>query len=218
MKTRPLYLGLLAAVLTRAALAAPISLSASAGTLGLGLSASVVIVPHVLDGRVVANGGHLNRTMTTSGLTYKARARFRNAALLADYYPFHGIFHITGGVYYDDNRVDLHAEPVNGVYDVNGFLAPAAAVGPVTGTITYNRWAPYLGLGFSNDARLRPGWAFGADLGVMWDRPTTTLSAPGAASDPALAAELASVRAQIETQANRLKAYPVASLSLGYRF
>lgn len=218
MKTRLLCLGLVAAALSSPVLAAPVAFSASAGTLGLGLSVGVALIPHVLDTRIIANGGHLNRTMTTSGLTYRARARFRNAALLADYYPFHGLFHITGGVYYDDNRVNLNAQSIDGVYDVNGFLAPAAAVGPVTGTISYNRWAPYLGLGFSNAARRRPGWAFGADLGVMWDRPTTTLSAPGAAYDPALAAELASVQAQIETQANRLKAYPVASLSLGYRF
>lgn len=197
---------------------AGVGISAGAGTLGLGATLSLPLVPDMLDARVLANGGVLTRHETTSGLNYRARAHFRNAALLADVYPFRGAFHLTAGVYYDDNRVDLNATPINGYYDVNGYTAPASAVGPITGTVTYQRFAPYLGLGFSNDARMRAGFAYAVDLGVMWDRPTTTLNAPGAASDPALAAEIASVRAQIEQKANHLKAYPVASLSLGYRF
>ena len=197
---------------------AGIGISVGAGTLGLGATLSVPLVPDWLDARVLGNGGLLTRHETTSGLHYRARAHFRNAALLADVYPFRGAFRVTAGVYYDDNRVDLAATPVNGTYDVNGYTAPASAVGPITGTVTYRRFAPYLGLGFSNDAQTGTGFAYSVDLGVMWDRPTTTLNAPGAASDPALAAEIASVRAQIQRQANRLKAYPVVSVSLGYRF
>ncbi len=197
---------------------AGIALSASGGTLGLGLALSIPVIPRTFYVRLLGNGGHLTRHMTTDGLNYRARAHFRNAALLGDYYPFGGVFHVSGGVYYDDNRVDLAATSVNGTYTINGMTVPASAVGPVTGTVTYARFAPYLGLGFTNDAQPGPGVAVGLDLGVMWDRPTTTLYAPGAAGNPTLSADLAATRAQIEHQANRLKAYPVASLSLGYRF
>ncbi len=209
--------GLLTAALCVPAWAG-VGLSAGAGTLGLGLTLSAPIVPGWVDARLLVNGGRITRHETTDGLRYKGRAHFRNAALLADLYPFGGIFRVTGGVYYDDNRVDLTGTPVNGIYTVNGYTVPAAAVGPVTGRITYARFAPYLGLGVGNGARPGAGFTYGVDLGVMWDRPTTTLNAPGAAYDPALAAEIASVRAQIEQQANRLKAYPVISVSLGYRF
>lgn len=209
--------GLLAALLYVPAWAG-VGISANAGTLGLGLTLSVPIVPEWADARLLVNGGRITRHETTAGLHYRGRAHFRNAALLADFYPFGGLFHVTGGLYYDDNRVDLTGTPVNGAYTVNGYTVPAAAVGPIVGTIRYARFAPYLGLGVSNDARPRAGFAYGVDLGVMWDRPTTTLNAPGAAYDPPLAAEIASVRAQIERQANRLRAYPVISVSLGYRF
>jgi len=218
MKAHLLPIGVIASVLCGPAIAARMSINGDAGTLGLGLSGTVSIVPRVFDGRLLANGGTISRMTTTSGLTYNARAHFRNAALLWDYYPFHGIFRLIGGVYYDDNRVNLQATPVNGVYDINGISVPESAVGPVTGAITYKRFAPYLGLGLSNDARVRPGWAFGFDMGVLWDRPTTTLSAPGAATNPMLAAELEQVRLQIEHEANRVKAYPVVQLSMGYRF
>lgn len=209
--------GLLTAALCVPAWAG-VGLSAGAGTLGLGLTLSAPIVPGWVDARLLVNGGRITRHETTDGLRYKGRAHFRNAALLADLYPFGGIFRVTGGVYYDDNQVDLTGTPVNGIYTVNGYTVPAAAVGPVTGRITYARFAPYLGLGVGNGARPGAGFTYGVDLGVMWDRPTTTLNAPGAAYDPALATEIASVRAQIENQANRLKAYPVISVSLGYRF
>ncbi len=197
---------------------AGVGLSAGAGTLGLSLTLSVPIVRGWVDARLLANGGRITRHEMTDGLNYQGRAHFRNAALLADIYPFGGVFHVTRGVYYDDNRVDLTGTPVDGAYAVNGYTVPAAVVGPVTGTITYARFAPYLGLGLSNDAGVGAGLAYGVDLGVMWDHPTTTLSAPGAAYDPALAFEIAAVRAQIEQQASRLKAYPVISVSLGYRF
>ncbi len=197
---------------------AGVGVSVGAGTLGMGATLSLPLVPDMFDARLLANGGRLTRHETANGLNYRARAHFRNAALLADIYPFHGVFHLTAGVYYDDNHVDLTATSVNGYYDVNGYTVPTSAVGPIKGTVTYQRFAPYLGFGFSNDARMRPGFAYAVDLGVMWDRPTTTLNAPGAASNPALAVELASVRAQIEQQACRLRAYPTASVSLGYRF
>ncbi len=197
---------------------AGIGLSVGAGTLGVGATLSLPLVADRLDARLLANDGRLTRRETTQGLNYRARARFRNAALLADVYPFRGVFHFTAGVYYDDNRVDLSATPVNGYYDISGYSIPASAVGPITGNVTYQRFAPYLGLGLSNDARMRAGFAYAVDLGVLWDRPTTTLNAPGSASNPAVAAEIASVRAQIQHQARRLRAYPVASLSIGYRF
>lgn len=209
---------LISAALATPALAATVGVGASIGTLGLGLSLAAPIIPRLLDGRVIVNGGQISARRTTDGLDYRARARFRNAAVLADYYPFHGLFHLTGGVYYDDNRVNLTAIPVNGTYTLNGFSVAASQVGPVTGVVRYKRFAPYLGLGWSHAAARHPGFGFAVDLGVMWDRPTTTLTAPGAAGNPQLAAELARAQAQIETDANRLKAYPVASLALGYRF
>ena len=209
---------LVSASLLTPALAATVGVGASIGTLGLGLALTVPIVPRLLDGRLIANGGRVSAYRTTDGLDYRARGRFRNAALLADFYPFHGLFHLTGGVYYDDNRVNLTAIPVNGTYTLNGFSAPASQVGPVSGVVSYKRFAPYLGLGWSNGAYRHPGFAFAVDLGVMWDRPTTILTAPGAAANPQVAAELSSVQTQIEAEANRLKTYPVASLALGYRF
>ncbi len=211
-------LALISASLVTPVLAATVGVGASTGTLGLGLSLTIPIVPRLIDGRMIVNGGRITTHQTTDGLDYRARARFRNAALLADYYPFRGLFHLTGGVYYDGNRVNLTAIPVNGTYTLNGFSVPASQVGPVTGVVRYKRFAPYLGLGWSHGAGRHLGLAFGVDIGVMWDQPTTTLTAPGGAASPPLAAELASVQGQIEASANRLKAYPVGSLALGYQF
>ena len=67
--------------------------------------------------------------------------------------------------------------------------APATEVGPATGTISCTRFAPYFGLGLSNAAKERHGWASSADLGVMWDPPITTLNAPGVTYNAQWAAE-----------------------------
>ncbi len=192
--------------------------SAHAGTLGIGLALALPIVPGVLNARLLANGGQLPHTFGIDGITYRTRAQFRNAALLADYYPFENEFHVSAGVYYNDNTVDLRAIPDNGFYNIGGFSVPSAMVGPVSGQVSFGRFAPYFGLGWGNLASGKPGLAFGANIGVMWQRPHTTLSAPGAASDPNLAIALQDARDQIQSVANRFRFYPVATLSLGYRF
>ncbi|MDA8391029.1 MAG: hypothetical protein M0Z76_09925 [Gammaproteobacteria bacterium] len=210
-------LAVAAAVLSAPA-SASVGIAASAGTMGLGLALALPIVPGVFNARLLANGGRLHHTFGVGGLAYGATGRFRNAALLGDYYPFEDLFHISAGVYYNDNAVNLRAIPDHGYYNIDGFSAPAALVGPVSGQVTFARFAPYFGLGWGNMATGRRGLVFGADIGVMWQRPHTTLSAPGAASNPDLAVALQDARDQVQNVANRFRFYPVVTVSLGYRF
>ncbi len=209
-------------ILATAALCARADASAgvavSAGTMGIGLALALPIVPGVFNARLLANGGSLRHAFNTGGLTYGAHARLRNAALLGDYYPFENLFHISAGVYYNENAVDLRAIPDHGYYNIGGFSAPAVMVGPVSGQVTFGRFAPYFGLGWGNMATGKRGFVFGADIGVMWQRPHTTLSAPGEASNPNLAVALQDARDQVQQVARRFRLYPVVSISLGYRF
>ena len=213
-----LPLGLIAAVLCVPTAGASVGAAVGIGTFGAGLVLGIPVVPGVLGARLIADGGSLGHGFVAGGQAYEATAHLRNAALLADFYPFADPFHVSAGLYYNDNIVDVHAIADNGYYTFDGYAVPAAMVGPVTGRVTFARIAPYAGLGWGNLTRGRPGFVFGADVGVLWQRPHVTLSAPGAAGNPDLAAAMQMARDQVRHVADRFRLYPVAQVSFGYRF
>ncbi|MHB1566394.1 MAG: hypothetical protein ACYCXG_06715 [Acidiferrobacter sp.] len=200
------------------AVAAPLGAGVDLGTMGLGLTLAMPVMRGHLNARLVVNGGSVPWHVNSGGLSYHTDARWRNAGVLADYFPFRGAFHVTVGAFYNDNRVNLTAIPLNGTYTFEGLQAPAGAVGPVTGIVSFGRFAPYAGIGWGNLAGIPHGFVLTADIGVIWQRPHTTLSAPGAAYNPDLATAVQSARDQIEIAAERFRLYPVIGLTFGYRF
>jgi hypothetical protein len=82
-------------------------------------------------------------------------------------------------VLYNNNELKLTGKPSAGsTYTINGVTYTAAQVGTLTGTLTFNKTAPYLGLGWGN----RPGSKLGlsADIGALYQgSPKLSLSATG---------------------------------------
>lgn len=59
----------------------------------------------------VINGGSVPWHVNSGGLSYNTDARWRNAGVLAAYFPFRGAFCVTVGAFYNDSRVNLNAVP-----------------------------------------------------------------------------------------------------------
>lgn len=182
-----------------------------ASTLGVGLEVAVPLNECVAF-RVGVN--RFTRSFNTSTgsansqVNYNGNLKLSSGELLLDWHPFEGIAHLTAGVLYNDNKFDLNSV---GPFTVNGVQYNA---GTVSAKVTFNKAAPYLGFGWSGQAK-KQGWSIKSDFGVLFQgSPKATLSA----SDPAVAANLAAEQAILNDKLKNYKYYPVLSIGIGYAY
>jgi hypothetical protein len=221
MKKSLLAVGLAGVVLTAPALAQT-GVSLSAGTTGLGLHASLPLHER-LQARIGVNGLTYSYDTSTTDLDYEFDLRLRTADLLLDWHPRDTSFRITGGVIYNDNRIDGTARPNNqGTYTIGGTTYSVADFGTIVGDMSFRKTAPYLGIGWDN-ARPDSKWSITADLGVMFQgTPRTTLATTGCTAPAPLcdqfARDVEAERVRLQDKADSYKYYPVARIGLMYRF
>lgn len=191
--------------------------SVKAGSLGAGAELSRSLGEKFSIGLGV-NGYNYKTAKTESNIDYDMKFELQSVSLLASYHPFGGVFRFTGGALYNNNELKLDGKPTAGsTYNINGVTYTASQVGTLTGTLTFNKTAPYLGIGWGN----RPGSKLGltADIGVLYQgAPSLALSATGALSDPTLASNLEQERKSAESDLGNFKWYPVLSVGLYFRF
>ncbi len=214
--------------LTPAAGQAQVELAAKAGSLGLGLELTAGISPQV-DFRLGANGfSYTDDHRRISQIEYDATAKLRNATALLDWHPGGGAFRLTGGVLYNDSRIEGNSlAPASGVYDIGGVPVPVALVGTLKGKIDFDPIAPYLGFGWSNPLSSDRKVGFFFDVGAFYQgRGKATLTPVIPAGSPlenpvarqALDILLQREERDIEKDAADYPVYPVVALGLSFRF
>ncbi|HEX2666905.1 MAG TPA: hypothetical protein VHP13_00875 [Gammaproteobacteria bacterium] len=212
-------LGLLAAgALPCAAGASDFGLDAHAGTLGLGAELNYTINPY-FTARVNFNNYTYSYDSKKEQIDYNFDLKLSSYAAMVDVHPFQGIFRVTGGLVGNNNKVDAVAVP-SGTYTINGTTYSASQVGTLSGLITFNSTAPYLGLGWSSLGSTSTGLGFSFDVGVlMQGSPKVKLSANGPiANNSQFQSDLAAEQAKVQDDVNSFKTYPVIALGLTYRF
>jgi len=177
---------------------------AHVSSLGLGLGVAFPVGDSV-DARAGFNQFNKSFSTTTTNATstinYNGNLKLSSIDLLADWHPFDGMTHLTAGLMYNNNKFEA-----TGVDQVTG--------GTVNATVTFRKVAPYLGFGWSGQAK-NTGWSFVSDIGVLFQ------GAPNAAlttASPALAPNLATQQATLNDKLKNFKYYPVVSIGVGYAF
>lgn len=192
------------------------ALGLKASTLGVGVEAVTGLTPH-LNLRGVINGYNYSKTATHSNVSYNGKLKLFSAGLLVDYLPStNSNFRLTVGGLYDDNRLDLTGKPTGGSYTINGHTYTSAQVGSLTGSVRFNRFAPYVGIGYGNAIK-DTGLSFSFDLGAMYQgSPKTTLTATGAAAG--LVTDVAAQQVTLKNDLKNYKWWPVVGLGIDYSF
>jgi len=219
MKLRYNSLALAGALLAggQIAMADGVAVGVKAGTLGGGVELTTNVVPMLLNARIQANGFNYNTTVTNTNVHYDAKLKLLSVGALADFYPMAGKFRLTAGVYYNANKLTLTGVPTAATYTFNGTTYTAAQAGSVTGTMDFNKLAPYAGIGWGDAVSSGSPIGFNVDLGVLYQgKPKTTVTATGAAAG--LAADIAAEKARLDNNVNKYKFYPVASVGISYHF
>jgi hypothetical protein len=214
---------------TVAALALGVAASAQAagaglraGTTGLGGDIGFSLLP-TLSARVGYSGLSYSRSLNVTDVDYDGKLRLNNVNALLDFSPLPGPFRVTGGLIFNDNKVDVTGKPSNGTYTLNGVTYPATAVGNLAGTVkSGNRAAPYLGIGYGNVASA--GINFYFDLGVMFQgTPSASLAANcgtglSFSQCAGLQANVAAEQTRLQNEINGFRYFPVANIGVTIGF
>ncbi len=219
-----LLLGLLLGFLTQQpARAIDFGVSAGGGSMGVGGSVSVGVLPKALNVRAGIGNFTFNDDFEDAGIRYDAELTLGGSYLLADWFPFKSGFRLTAGIFNNNNELSGEAnlaEPIQ----VGPRTYDQEDIGSLEATVGFSSTAPYFGIGYGNAADGEMGLGFSFDLGVMIQgSPDIDLRAEGGTEvDTAefqddLAAEEAELEDELDSLVN-LELYPVVALGLSFSF
>jgi hypothetical protein len=204
------------------------ALTGKAGTLGFGLEGVGAISPN-FNGRLGVNYFDFGIDTEQSDIDYDADAQLFSVSALLDWYPSkRSDFRITGGLFYNNNKVDATARST-ATLDIAGVEFPASAVGQLEGELTFpNTISPYVGIGYGNPVKRDRAFSFSIDLGVLFGgAPEVDLSASGPIAGPALQLPVVGSLLEdaieqeeddIEDDLSDFKIYPVLTIGISYHF
>ena len=213
-----------ATLLAAGAASAQVGVTADIGTTGVGAH---VVVPMTtqLNGRFGANYLKHDFDKTSDGVDYNLKGKLQTFDILVDWYLTEGgSFHLTGGAVYNGNKFDVRGKPSGtGTFNINGNLYTASDVGILSGRIDFRKAAPYLGIGWGNALAQSGGWNVTTDLGVFYQgSPNVQLAVTGCTVSSTicnrLAQDVEAARQTLGDDTSSFKIYPVARVSIGYRF
>ncbi|OIR08677.1 hypothetical protein GALL_90600 [mine drainage metagenome] len=177
---------------------------AQLSTLGYGVGVGFQATDSVV-ARIGINQFNKTYTTTSGSVNYSGNLKLSSADLLADWHLFGGVTHLTAGLVYNNNKVDLTS---TGAYTING----TPYTGTLNSSVTFNRVAPYLGFGWGGQMKNK-GLFFNSDIGVLFQgTPKTSVSGSGNATADATA------QADLQNSLKNFKYYPVISVGIGYAF
>ena len=203
---------------------AQVGVTADIGTTGVGAHVVVPMTPQ-LNARFGANYLKHDFDKTSDGVDYNLKGKLQTFDVLVDWYLSEGgSFHLTGGAVYNGNQFDVRGKPNGaGTFNINGNPYTASDVGILSGRIDFRKAAPYLGIGWGNAAAQAGGWNVTTDLGVFYQgSPNVQLAVSGCTASSAicnrLAQDVEAARQKLGDDTSSFKIYPVARVSIGYRF
>ncbi|MGZ5198433.1 MAG: hypothetical protein ACXWC4_01575 [Telluria sp.] len=215
---------LAAALLAAGAAQADVAVTGDAGTTGAGVHL-VVPMETYLNGRFGVNAFNHDITKHSGAVDYDMKGKLQTADMLFDLYLREGsAFRVTAGIVYNNNHFDAVATPNAGKFTLNGNTYSAADVGLLSGDVEFRKAAPYLGIGWGNAlADTARHWQISGDLGTFFQGdPKVHLVSIGCVSDhtvcKAIATDVAAETARLQGDLSGYRFYPVARVSLSYRF
>jgi hypothetical protein len=189
-------------------------------TTGFGGEVAKQLTGH-LAARIGGSFYSFSTSKSQSEISYDASLKLHAFSALINFSPgARGSFHLATGFVTNPMTIAATGVPAaGGTFKINGHTYTSQQVGTLTLEGKFPSARPYLGFGFGTPANTGGGLAPLFDLGFVLGKPTITLNATGAASNPQLAADLMAQEASTQHDVRKyLRVYPVVSLGLGYRF
>lgn len=187
------------------------------GTQGGGIGAALAL--NAWAGvRADLDGFNMSRDFHAGGNSFDGRLKVRHAGLYLDLFLLQGSgVRVTGGVIFNDDRLNGKAVPRNGYYYLDGQRIAALPGQTTRVTVRHAHALPYLGIGFGHQPTRR-GLGLVADIGVAYGRPRESYDLPPLLTHLAPPALIADEQASVHDSVQRYRFYPIAQIGLSYRF
>jgi hypothetical protein len=190
------------------------------GTLGLGAELNYGLSDS-FSTRVGLNTFSYNRNAKSSQVDYDFKMQLQTLSALADWYPFAGGFRTSIGLLYDNNKISLSAIPTAGNYIINGVSYTTADIGSLQGTMTFNKIAPYFGIGWGNPVSKGKGWGLVTDIGILFQgkpKIDLTVTCTNASICSQLQTDATAENTKLQNDLSSFKFWPVASIGISYQW
>ncbi len=149
--------------------------------------------------------------------TLEATLDLMSVGALLDWHPWGGAFRLSLGAFYNGNEGSLEATAGDTI-EIDG---EEYEVERLDGSVEFDAFAPYVGIGWGNAAQTNSRWHFACDLGVLLQG-SADISVKATATDPflqaALNAGLENEVQELEDDVESYTLFPVLTLGLGYTF
>jgi len=202
-----------------------LSVTGKISTLGLGAELDIALTGS-LGARIGLNSYSYQYNANSSTVNYDFHLKLQTVSALADWYPFEdSSFRTSLGVMYNNNKVSLNGQPTGGTYTINGNTYSSTDVGSLQGEMSFNKVAPYIGIGWGKPSPTDQGWGMTTDFGVLFQgTPKTSLVATcgsaiaGTASCTQLQSDTAAENTKLQNDLGNFKFWPVASIGISYQW
>jgi hypothetical protein len=191
---------------------------------GLGTHGVTLGYAHALSPSLTLRGdfatlGKRRERQTEEGIDYDGTVNYSRTGLFADWFPFEGGFRLTGGLTFNNIKANLVAQGNGSSMTVGGTTFVTATDDRLDVLIEFPKTTPYIGIGWGHQQA--KGWGFTFDLGasigkakVSETHSGTNLGNPAIVSQADVDAEMAEIRDGV----GKVKAIPLLSLGINYRF
>jgi len=211
---------------------ASVAVGAELGSAGAGAQATVELIPW-LNLRGTIQGLDYSQNFSKDNTPYNSQLNLLSYGVLLDAYPLTRGPRVSAGFLGNGNKLDLNANcnQSQGCTANNDVIKGANA--RFFGDMKFDSVAPYVGLGWGNAMVGTPFYVSG-DLGVMFQGTAkVSLNGSGTASvtnggvtrqnvniatDPEVQQQLQQEQTRLANQVSGYKYYPVAALTIGWRF
>ena len=189
-------------------------------TLGIGFDISSSI-SHNFSSRLNVNGASYTDTQKDGNNEFEGTLDLLTAGVLLDYFPFENNFRFSTGVYYNGNKYVGRTYPSNSSsVNLNGNTYSMSDIVSLDTEITFNTFAPYLGIGWGNNIK-NSNWGFTFDLGAMYQgvgEAKLTANVLNTRFSNQLASDLILEEENINDDLEDFQFYPVVSIGVNYSF
>ena len=220
-----------------------IGTSVKVGVAGIGFDVATPLVQRSLNLRGGASFfSYTPSTITTDNVGINGNIKLQNAAVMVDYFPFHGRFRLSGGatIYNNTGLTATLSVPTGQSFTVGGtdyYSEPYNAVtnpaGPITGNGTFtfggNKVAPRFTIGTGNMLSKKGRFSFQSEIGFQYfSAPTVVYNISGTGCQnytagvysncgPIPQSNVTDEQNKLQNDLTDLRFFPILSVGLGFR-